>query len=244
MPALHMGNHVGQGFVRRHLVQIAALTVALAAVAVLAVVAFRPSGGRDAGAVHAPVTSRPTATADPRVDEVKAVARRYLEAFWESAKTGDTSAVDALTEKDSQAYSNAAVAARISKSANHNFIAETDGVRRGSLGDRAVVRRTQLLLRAYRLVGHDADWPSLRPREPDHETTAYSHDISDGARWGEVGHLPIKLSGWPRGLLVVLSLWCLVALSSRIESVRAAASARSSQPTATFEATRRRQHSV
>jgi hypothetical protein len=23
------------------------------------------------------------------------------------------------------------------------------------------------------LYGHDADWPSLRPREPDHETTIY-----------------------------------------------------------------------
>src|SRR3982074_2009655 len=125
MPALRMGKYVGQGFVRRHLVQIAALAVAVGAVAVLAVVAFRPSGGPGgAGAARAPGTSRATATVDPRVDEVKAVARRYLEAFWESAKTGDTSTVDALTEKDSQAYSNAAIAARISKDAHHNFITQ------------------------------------------------------------------------------------------------------------------------
>src|SRR3982074_2258848 len=124
MPALRMGKYVGQGFVRRHLVQIAALTGAVGAVAVLAVVAFRPWGGSGgAGAARSPVTSRATATADPRVDEVKAVARRDLEAFWESAKTGDTAAVDALTEKDSQAYGNAAIAAEISKDAHHNFIA-------------------------------------------------------------------------------------------------------------------------
>jgi hypothetical protein len=173
MPALHMGKHVGQGFVRRHLVQIAALTVAVVAVAVLAVLAFRPSGGGpDAGVVRSPVTSRPVATPDPRVDEVKAVARRYLEAFWESAKTGDTSAVDALTEKDSQAYSNAAVAARISKSAHHNFVAvRIDLDEAHWTTDVSSEHATVTVM--YRLFGHDADWPSLRAREPDHETTSY-----------------------------------------------------------------------
>jgi hypothetical protein len=173
MPALRMGKYVGQGFVRRHLVQIAALTVAVGAVAVLAVVAFRPSGGSGgAGAAMSPVTSRPTATVDPRVDQVKAVARRYLEADWESAKTGDTSAVDALTEKDSQAYSNAAIAARISKDAHHNFMTQRIDVDENAwavdvLSTHATVSVT------YRLYGHDADWPTLRAREPDHETGAY-----------------------------------------------------------------------
>jgi hypothetical protein len=177
MPAPHMGKHVGQGFVRRHLVQIAALTVAVVAVAVLAVLAFRPSGGGpDAGVVRSPVTSRPVATPDPRVDEVKAVARRYLEAFWESAKTGDTSAVDALTEKDSQAYGNAAEAATISKSDGRTFAASRVDIdeatwRLDLAGSRATV------LMAYRLYGHDADWPSLRPRGPDRLTPVYPMDF-------------------------------------------------------------------
>jgi hypothetical protein len=179
MPALHMGKHVGQGFVRRHLVQIAALTVAVVAVAVLAVVAFRPSGGGPgAGALRSPVTSQPTATVDPRADEVKTVARRYLEAFWESAKTGDTRAVDALTEKDSQAYGNAAIAAEISKSAHHNFIVSRIDIDDSTwmvdvLSDHATAAV------AFRLFGHDADWPSLRRREADHETTPYQ------AKWLE-----------------------------------------------------------
>jgi hypothetical protein len=169
-----MGKYVGQGFVRRHLVQIAALAVAVAAVAVLAVVAFRPSGGSSGtGAARSPVTSRATATADPRVDEVKAVARRYLEAFWESAKTGDTSAVDALTEKDSQAYGNADIAGTISKTEHHNFVAS-----RIDIADTAwTVNLSSSHVTvgvAFKLYGHDADWPSLRPRESDHETTTYS----------------------------------------------------------------------
>jgi hypothetical protein len=174
MPVLHMGTHVGQGFVRRHLVQIAALTVAVVAVAVLAVVALRPSrGGGAAGTVRSPVTSRPTATPDPRVDEVKAVARRYLEAFWESAKTGDTSAVDALTEKDSQAYGNAAVAARISKEDHRTFAASRVDVDETTWRiDISATRATVHV--AYRLYGHDADWPSLRPQGRDRLTSAYS----------------------------------------------------------------------
>jgi hypothetical protein len=174
MPALHMGKHVGQGFVRRHLVQIAALTVAVVAVAVLAVVAFRPSGGGSgAGAVRSPVTSRPTATADPRVDQVKAVARRYLEAFWESAKTGNTSAVDALTEKDSQAYGNADIAGTISKTEHHNFAASRIDIDESAWNINISSTHATVSL-SFKLYGHDADWPSLRAREPDHETTSYS----------------------------------------------------------------------
>jgi hypothetical protein len=174
MPALHMGKHVGQGFVRRHLVQIAALTVAVVAVAVLAVVAFRPSGGGPgAGALRSPVTSQPTATVDPRADEVKTVARRYLEAFWESAKTGDTRAVDALTEKDSQAYGNAALAARISKEDHHTFAASSVNVDEATWRiDMSATLATVHV--AYRLYGHDADWPGLHPQGPDRLTSAYA----------------------------------------------------------------------
>lgn len=155
--------------------QIAAVTVTLVALVALAVLAFRPSAGRG-GLVHSPVVARATATADPRVGEVKAVARAYLLAFWESAKTGDTSAVDALTEKDSQAYGNAAMGAYISKSEHHNFVALRVDVDDSAwtvqpLSDSATVDV------AFRLFGHDADWPSLRPRETDHETTIYRTEL-------------------------------------------------------------------
>src|SRR5437588_352074 len=122
MPKSQVRRFVRPRFVRRYAVQIAAVMVAVVGVVVIGVLAFRPSGGSGGSAVvRSPVTARATATPDPRVDEVKAVARRYLEAFWESAKTGDTSAVDALTEKDSQAYGNAADTARISKEDHRTF---------------------------------------------------------------------------------------------------------------------------
>jgi hypothetical protein len=106
------------------------------------------------------------------VDEVKAVARRYLEAFWESAKTGDTSAVDALTEKDSQAYGNAAIAAEISKDAHHNFIASRIDLDEKTWRVDVLSQHASVAI-AFRLFGHDADWPSLQVRETDHETAPY-----------------------------------------------------------------------
>src|SRR5438105_834029 len=186
MPKSEVRRFVRPRFGRRYAVQIAAVMVAAVGVVVIGVLAFRPSGGSGGSAVvRSPVTARATATPDPRVDEVKAVARRYLEADWESAKTGDTTAVDALTEKDSRAYSNAATAARISKDAHHNFIAERIDV------DEAAWQLNVLTTHAtasvtFRLFGHDAEWPSLRAREPDHETSAYTIEFQMervGARW-------------------------------------------------------------
>jgi hypothetical protein len=186
MPALRMGKYVGQGFVRRHLVQIAALTVAVGAVAVLAVVAFRPSGGSGgAGAAMSPVTSRPTATVDPRVDQVKAVARVFVKAYWDSARTGNVETVRALTEPDTQAEGNALVAATISKTEHHNFVAsrvdfDDTSWQATALSDHATVRV------AYRLYGHDAAWPSLAPRENDHESTVLTDNFQMqlvGTKW-------------------------------------------------------------
>ena len=173
MPRLQVGGFPRPPFVRRYLVQIVAVTVAVAGVVVLGVFAFRPSGGAGgSGVVRSPVTAVTTATPDPRVDEVKAVARKYLQAFADSARTGDTSAVDALTEKDSQGYSNAAIAARISKDAHHNFVAL-----RIDVDDSAwrvdVFSSHATVTVSYQLYGHDADWPSLRPRETDHETSSF-----------------------------------------------------------------------
>lgn len=186
MPTLQVGMFVRPRFVRRHLVQIVAVTVAVVGVLVLGVLAFRPSGGSGGPAVvRSPATARTTATPDPRVDEVKAVARRYLEAFWESAKTGDTSAVDALTEKDSQAYERAALNARISKSEQHNFVASRIDIDESSWTVRFSATKATVVV-AFRMYGHDADWPSLKPRDSDHETTRLqsSFDMeSSGPRW-------------------------------------------------------------
>lgn len=175
MPALRVGKYVRPRWLRRHLVQIAALTVTLGVLAVLAVLAFRPSGGRS-GVVRVPVVGRATATADPRVGEVKEVARKYLEADWDSARTGDTTALDAMTERDSQAFSDAATAARISKEAHHNFMAVRIEIDESTWAVEVLPTHATVAV-TYRIFGHDADWPSLRPREADHETDAYRSEF-------------------------------------------------------------------
>jgi len=178
MPRLQVGGFARPPFVRRYLVQIVAVTVAVAGVVVLGVLAFRPAGGSGgSGAVRSPVTAHATATPDPRVDEVKAVARKYLAAFWASAKTGDTSAVDALTEKDSEAYGRAALNARLSKEEQHNFISSRIDVDEASWTVQVTSEKATVSV-SFRMYGHDADWPSLRAREPDHETKALQASFS------------------------------------------------------------------
>jgi hypothetical protein len=181
-----VGDVNGMRFVRRHLVQVAALTVAVGVVVVLGVMALRPSGGsQGAGAVRPSVVARATATADPRVDAVKAVARRFIEAFWESAKTGDTTAVDALTQPDTQAYGNAGINVTISKSEHDNFIASRIDFDELSWHLDVLSEHASVDV-AYRLYGHDADWPSLRAREPDHESKVLRADFQlelVGSKW-------------------------------------------------------------
>ena len=155
----------------------AALAAAVFIVAGVGVAALRAVGTPGSGhATRPPATAQTAATPDPRVDEVKAVARRFIEALWESAKTGDTSAVDLLSEPDTEAYGNAGVAATISKSAHHNFMASRVEIEETSWRIDLVVDQATVDV-SYRLFGHDADWPSLRPREPDHETTAYPAEL-------------------------------------------------------------------
>jgi hypothetical protein len=172
-----VGDVNGMRFVRRHLVQVAALTVAVGVVLVLGLMALRPSGGsKGAGVVRPSAVARATATADARVDEVKAVARRFVVALWESAKTGDTSAVHTLTEPDTQGDGNAGVAATISKGDHHNFMASRIDFDEASWRIDLLTEHATVDV-SYRLYGHDAEWPGLKAREPDHETPAYPADL-------------------------------------------------------------------
>jgi hypothetical protein len=165
------------GFVRRYWMQVAGVATVLALVAVLAVVAFRPSG--NGGAKSATVRSTTTASRampDPR-EQVKAVARAFLQAVWDSAKTGKYDVVDTFVKPETQAAGTAGIAADNSIEGRHNFIASRIEVLETSWR----VDVGPLLAHIeydYRLFGHDADWPSLRPRESDHETETY-HDRLD-----------------------------------------------------------------
>jgi hypothetical protein len=152
--------------------QIGGLGVALAGVVGLGMLAFGcGSGAAPPGAVtpSASPSVRASVTADPRVAEVEAAARRYIEAVEQSAKTGDASEVDKLVVAGSQAEGNAAITANFSRENRFNFIASRIDYN-GHSWRTSVGQTTASISVGYSLFGHTADWPSLRAREEDHQT--------------------------------------------------------------------------
>jgi hypothetical protein len=173
--------------VRRYGWQIGGLGVAVAAVVALGLLAFGcgSSGGTPPRAVSpsASASVRASATADPRVAEVEAAARRYVQALQESAKSGDPSPVNALVVPGSQAAGNAGVASNFSRDNHYAFIAS----RVDFAAVAATVNRTTATAKVtYALYGHTADWPSLTPRESDHETGSFDLSLDlelRGSQW-------------------------------------------------------------
>jgi len=167
--------------------QIGGLGVAVGALVGLGGLAFgcgaNPSApvGRHVPAASARAT--PTPTADPRVAQVEAAARRYIEAVELSAKTGDPSPVDALVVPGSQAEGNAGIASSFSHDNHYTFVASR--IDYGAITVNVEVSTATAAI-SYRLFGHAADWPALKPREPDHETDQFHLDLElelQGQAW-------------------------------------------------------------
>jgi hypothetical protein len=174
-PALARAARGRMGFVRRYWLQVAGVVVGLGIVAAIGVFAFRGSGGSGT-AVRTSTTASaaPSATADPRVAEVKAAVRAFIAADVESAKTGDATLVHALAEPGSAADDTAGVTATISHTDHHNFITTridyADTSWHVVLGTASASADVDVSF-----FGHDATWPSLQPTEQDHETQVF-HD--------------------------------------------------------------------
>jgi hypothetical protein len=151
--------------------QIGGLCIAIGAIVALAVLVFArgPSGAPAVHRASASPTTRATPTADARVLAVEAAARRYVEAVEESARSGDPAPVDALVVPGSQAEGNAGVAADISRQDHQNFIASRIDFDERSWSV-SVAETVATVTFRYAAFGHAASWPSLRPREADHET--------------------------------------------------------------------------
>lgn len=166
--------------------QIGGLGVALAAVVVLGMLAFGCGSSSPTHPVtpHASVSAHASATADPRVAEVEAAARRYIEAVEQSAKTGDASEVDKLVVPGSQAEGNAGIASSFSQSNHYNFISTRIDYDSSSW-QTDVAASTATVDVKYALFGHNADWPSLTPREPDHEIQPVSLHLVFELRGGQ-----------------------------------------------------------
>jgi hypothetical protein len=169
------------GFVRRYWLQVAGVVVGPGIVAAIGVFAFRGSGGSGT-AVRTSTTASatPSATADPRVAEVKAAVRAFIAAQRDSAKTGDASPVHALAEPGSPADNSAGVTATISHTDHHNFITTHIDYLDNSWSV-VVASTTATADISVSFFGHDATWPSLQPQESDHETQVF-HDHFDLVR--------------------------------------------------------------
>jgi hypothetical protein len=111
------------------------------------------------------------------VEQVKAVVRTFVMAEVRSAATGDSSQLNQLTTPGSQAQGNAGASAAFSRDAHHNFLASRIDIRERSWMVGVFTDRATATI-VYALYGHDADWPSLRPRELDHETSDFRQILS------------------------------------------------------------------
>jgi hypothetical protein len=162
----------GAASVRRFAWQIGGLGVAAGACVVLGVLAFGCGSGAPARpSATASPTARPTASADPRVAEVDAAVRRYVQAREDSARTGDPTAVDALVVPGSQAAGSAGVASSFSRDNHFAFIASRIDFSRV---DAQVNVDSATATVTYSTYGHLADWPSLKPREADRENGPFT----------------------------------------------------------------------
>lgn len=156
---------------RRYAWQSGGLTVALGAVLALGVLVFACGSSPTVRPTStATSTPQPTPTPDPRVAEVEAAARRYVEAVETSAKTGTATAVDQLCVPGSQAEGNAGITADFSRENHYNFMSShIDFIESSWQVD--VNTNTASVSAQYSVYGHNADWPSLRPREADRESS-------------------------------------------------------------------------
>jgi len=154
---------------RRFAWQIGGIAVALGAVLALGILVFACGSPATVHLSPATTTPRPSPTADPRIAEVEAAAKRYVEAVEQSAKTGSATMVDQLVVHGSQAEGNAGITADFSRENHYNFMSNRiDFV--NSSWQVTVNSSTASVSVQYSVFGHDADWPSLRPRESDHES--------------------------------------------------------------------------
>ena len=170
---------------RRYGWQIGGVGIAVALVAALALLAHTASGHASVPHERTAVTPRATPTVDVRIAEVEAAAKRYVEVVEHSAKTGDPSEVDKLVVPGSQAEGNAAVTSDFSRENHYNFMANRIDIDETSW-QISVTDSVATASFRYSVFGHDADWPSLRPREPDHESKPVGVQLEfeyQGAQW-------------------------------------------------------------
>lgn len=155
--------------------QIGGLGVAVGALVGLGSLAFGCGGGSSVPVGrHAPAASaRATATpaADPRVAQVEAAARRYIEALDRAMQTGSPDELDSLSVPGSQAEGNAGIAAHVVHNTGKAFVVTGMSIKTITTN---VFSSAATVTVDYVLTGYDASWPALRAT--DSSTTLAQHE--------------------------------------------------------------------
>jgi len=161
----------GCGPVRRFAWQIGGLGVALGACVVLGVLAFGCGAGSPArSTATASPTPHPTATADPRVAQVDAAVRRYVQALVDAMRTGSPTELDSLSVPGSQAEGNAGITAHVVQGTGKAFV--TRQLQVSELQITLAASTDAMATVSYAMTGYDASWPSLKQLDSDHVLTA------------------------------------------------------------------------
>lgn len=160
-----------KGAVRRFAWQVGGVGLAAGACVVLGVLAFGCGGSAPVRpTVSASPSARATATVDPRVAEVEAAVRRYVQALVDSMRTGSADEVGALTVPGSQAAGNAGVAAHVVHDTGKCFITTTLTVT--SVHVLLAGSASALAQVSYTLTGYDAAFPSDQPLSTSREVSS------------------------------------------------------------------------
>jgi hypothetical protein len=168
---------------RRHGWQIGGLTIAIGAIVALGILVLA-HGTTPVARHHAlpSATASVTPTADPRVAEVEAAARRYVEALNNAMKTGSPDELDSLSVPGSQAEGNAGASAHVVHNRGLAFVV-TEVTFQAITAEATDSAATATL--DYTIVGFDAAWPSLQPRGSSQQIRRHAvFDFTrDGSAW-------------------------------------------------------------
>ncbi len=156
--------------------QIGGVSAALALVVALGMLAFgcgSGSAGRERVSATARPTPRASATVDPRVAQVQAAAKAYVEALNDAMKTGSPAKLDSLSVPGSQAEGNAGVSAHVLHDTGRAFVVTRLTITSDAVtmaGSSAAIADIE-----YTVTGFDAAYPSLRQLGDPRTVTAQKH---------------------------------------------------------------------
>jgi len=162
-------------FVRSHALQVGAVTAVLILIGVLVGLNVHGSGGGSPAAVGTTATAAvsPSPTADPRIAEVTAAAKNWIEAENRAYKTGSAEELNSLSVPDSQANGVAGIPRESVLHSHQTFVATRTEYTQLTIQVFSTSATADI---TYNVTGFRADWPSLVAIQPS-KTVTGDHEM-------------------------------------------------------------------